>query len=176
MSLNTLPPTLEEAHALIEQLQWRVGQLEKQIYGPTSDRAPATEENLSKEQILMGLFPPAAEPPAASEVAVEGNAAQTEKEKAPRQRVMRTPAARELETVTQRLEPAEKVCPHCGKDKCEIGCEKSERFEYIPAKIIRHELIRPKLACPCGEGTVTIAPLPPPPWRKVIRAPGSSPR
>ena len=71
MSLKTLPPTLEEAHALIEQLQWRVNQLEKQFYGPTSDRAPSTEENLSKEQILMSLFPPPAEPPATSEVAVE---------------------------------------------------------------------------------------------------------
>ena len=96
MNLETLPSTLEEAHAMIEQLQWRVGQLEKQIYGPTSDRAPATEENLSKEQILMALFPPPAELPAASEVAVDGDSAQTEK--APRRRQMRTPAARELET------------------------------------------------------------------------------
>jgi transposase len=172
MNLQTLPPTLLEAHALIEQLQWPVGQLEKQIYGPTSDRAPATEENLSKEQILMALFPPPAEPPAASEVAVEGESARTEKEKAPRRRQMRTPAARALETVTERLEPAEKVCPHCGQDKCEIGCEKSERFEYIPAKIIRHEMIRPKLACPCGEGTVAIAPLPPTPVEKGYPGPG----
>jgi transposase len=53
------------------------------------------------------------------------------------------------------------VCPHCGQEKCEIGCEKSERFEYVPAKIVRHEIIRPKLACPCGEGGVSIAPMPP---------------
>lgn len=172
MNLKTLPPTLVEAHALIEQLQWRVGQLEKQLFGPTSDRAPSTEENLSKEQILMSLFPPPAEPPATSEVAVEGDGTQPEKEKAPRRRQMRTPAARELETVTERLEPAEKVCPHCGKDKCEIGCERSERFEYIPAKIIRHEMVRPKLACPCGQGTVAIAPLPPTPVEKGYPGPG----
>jgi transposase len=66
-----------------------------------------------------------------------------------------------LETVTERIEPAEPVCAHCGKTKCEIGCEKSERFEYVPAKIIRHEILRPKLACPCGQGAVSIAPLPP---------------
>jgi transposase len=66
-----------------------------------------------------------------------------------------------LETVTERMEPAETVCPHCGKTKCEIGCEKSERFEYVPAKVIRHEILRPKLACPCGQGGVSIAPLPP---------------
>jgi transposase len=73
----------------------------------------------------------------------------------------RQPAAKVLEIVTQRIEPEEKVCPHCGKTKCEIGCEKSGRFEYAPAKIIRHETLRPKLACPCGQGTVNIAPLPP---------------
>lgn len=169
MSPTTLPPTLEQAHAMIEQLQWRVQQLEKQIYGPTSDRALATE-TLSKEQILLSLFPPPAELPATSEVSVPE--ATGEVETTPRRRQRRTPAARELETVTQRLEPAEKVCPHCGKDKCEIGCEKSERFEYIPAKIVRHEIIRPKLACPCGQGTVSTAPLPPTPVDKGYPGPG----
>ena len=67
----TLPQSLPEAHALIEQLQWRVGQLEKQLYGPTSDRALSTE-TLSKEQILLSLFPPPAQPPAITEVAVAG--------------------------------------------------------------------------------------------------------
>jgi len=52
MSTNTLPATLDQAHAMIQQLQWRVRQLEKQVYGPTSDRAPSTE-TLSKEQILL---------------------------------------------------------------------------------------------------------------------------
>jgi transposase len=76
-------------------------------------------------------------------------------------RKRRQPAAKVLETVTERLEPKEKICPHCGQEKCEIGCEKSERYEYVPAKIIRHEILRPKLACPCGQAGVSIAPLPP---------------
>jgi transposase len=70
------------------------------------------------------------------------------------------------------LEPEEKVCPHCGKAKCEIGCEKSGRFDYIPAKIIRYEIIRPKLACPCGQGTVSIAPAPAAVIEKGLPAPG----
>ena len=82
-------------------------------------------------------------------------------EKPSEPRVRRQPAAKVLETVTERIEPEEKVCPHCGKSKCEIGCEKSERFEYIPAKIMRHQIERPKLACPCGQSGVSIAPLPP---------------
>jgi hypothetical protein len=49
-------------------------------------------------------------------------------------RVRRQPVAKVLETVTERLEPQEKLCPPGGKAKCEIGCEKSERFEYVPSE------------------------------------------
>jgi len=169
MNTETLPETLPAAHAMIQQLQWRVSQLEKQLFGPTSDRALSTE-TLSKEQILLSLFPPPAEPPATAEVVVEGLPASLDQVR-PRQPA-RTPTARVLETVSQRIEPEEKLCPHCGKAKCEIGCEKSERFEYIPAKIIRHEIVRPKLACPCGQGTVSIAPLPATPVEKGYPGPG----
>jgi transposase len=170
MSLTTtLPQSLEEAHAMIQQLQWQVSQLTKELYGCSSERAPSTE-TLSKEQILMSLFPPPAEPPAASDVAVEEPAGDSKDIK--RRRKPRNPVIGEVEKVTERIEPAEKVCPHCGKDKCEIGCERSERFEYVPAKIIRHEIIRPKLACPCGESGVAIAPLPPSPVERGYPGPG----
>jgi transposase len=152
MSASTLPNTLSAAHQLIAELQWRVQQLEKQLYGPSSERQPVSQ--LSKEQILLSLFPPAV-PAATQQVLVRLD----EKPSEPRPR--RQPTAKVLETVTERLEPSETVCPHCGKTKCEIGCEKSERFEYVPAKVVRHEILRPKLACPCGQGTVSIAPLPP---------------
>ena len=152
MNATTLPATLVAAHQIIEQLRWRVQQLEKELYGPSSERQ--AEARLSKEQILLSLFPPA-EPAATQQVLVRMD------EKPGEPRVRRQPAAKVLETVVERLEPQEKVCTHCGKAKCEIGCEKSERFEYVPAKIIRHETIRPKLACPCGQSGVSIAPLPP---------------
>lgn len=156
----SLPPPLPDAHALIhslhQQLQqalWRVRQLEKELFGPSSERHCA--ENFSKEQILLSLFPSSAVPVATQQVLVRIQ------EKPSEARVRRPPAAPVLETVSERIEPEETVCPHCGKTKCEIGCEKSERFEYVPAKIIRHEILRPKLACPCGESGVSIAPLPP---------------
>jgi transposase len=136
----------------LQQARWRVAQLEKQLYGPSSERRD--EQNLSKEQALLSLFPPA-EPAAVQQVLVPVQEPKSE------QRPRRQPAAKVLETVSERIEPKEKVCPHCGKDKCEIGHEKSERYEYVPAKIVRHEIIRPKLACPCGQAGVSIAPLPP---------------
>src|SRR5260370_835919 len=153
MNAATLPTTVEGTHQLIQELQWRVQQLEKELFGPSSERQ--TQAPLSKEQILLTLFPPPAQPAATQQVLVRLD------EKPAEPRVRRQPAARVLETVTERIESEEKVCPHCGKIKCEIGCEKSERFEYVSAKVIRHEILRPKLACPCGQGGVSIAPLPP---------------
>jgi transposase len=152
MNAAPLPTTLTAAHALITQLQWQVAQLQNELFGPSSERR--VEPTLSKEQILLLLFPAPASPAATESVLVAEN-----EEPAPRPR--RQPAATVLETVTERLEPAEKVCPHCGQPKCEIGCERSERFEYVPARIVRHEIVRPKLACRCGQGSVSIAPLPP---------------
>ena len=148
-----LPATLPEAHALIEQLHWRVSQLEKELFGPSSERQ--ADERLSREQVLLSLFPSPTEPAATQQVLVRVE------DKAAEPKPRRQPALKVLETITERIEPAEKICPHCGKTKCEIGCEKSERFEYVPAKVIRHEILRPKLACPCGESGVSIAPLPP---------------
>src|SRR5271170_1493876 len=148
-----LPATLPEAHALIEQLHWRVSQLEKELFGPSSERQ--ADERLSREQVLLSLFPSPTEPAATQQVLVRVE------DKAAEPKPRRQPALKVLETITERIEPAEKICPHCGKTKCEIGCEKSERFEYVPAKVIRHEILQPKLACPCGEGGVSVAPLPP---------------
>ncbi|PWU11443.1 MAG: hypothetical protein C5B50_23290 [Verrucomicrobia bacterium] len=142
--------------SLSDQLQqafWRIAQLEKQLYGPSSERR--VDENFSKEQTLLSLFPAPAEPAATQQVLVHSSEEKSEP------RVRRQPVAKVLEVVSERIEPEQKLCPHCGKAKCEIGCERSERFEYVPAKIIRHEIVRPKLACPCGQGGVSIAPLPP---------------
>lgn len=170
-----LPETLPAAHELIEalagrlqQAEWQIAQLRRSLFGPTSERVTPSE--FSKEQILMSLFPAPEPAPATQDVLEPENApASSSNEPA---RKPRQPALRELETVTQRIEPSETTCPHCGQAKCEIGCERTERFEYVPAKVIRHQIVRPKLACPCGQGTVTVAPLPPGPIDKGMPGPG----
>src|SRR5947209_6915545 len=88
----------------LQQARWRVAQLEKQLYGCSSERR-ADQSNLSKEQVLFSLFPPPAEGPATQDVLV--SAAQDKAEPGPR----RQPAIKVLETVTERIEPQEKVCP-----------------------------------------------------------------
>jgi transposase len=169
----TLPDQLPAAHALIENLHgqlqqahWQIDQLKRQLFGPSAD-ALAQPEPLAPEQNLLSLFPEPSAPPATEDVVLP----EAREKEAPK-RPARHPQPRIVETVIQRLEPEEKVCPHCGKDKCEIGCEKSERFDYIPAKIIRQEIHRPKLACACGEAGVSIAPLPPTPIEKGMASAG----
>lgn len=165
---SPLPADLQSAHALIRQLQWQVAQLKKQVFGPKADKIPAGE-NLSREQTLLNVFPAAAEAPATQDVVLPQSApGQVPEPKRP----PRNPQPKVVETVVERIEPEEKVCPHCGKAKCEIGCERSERYEYIPARIVRHEILRPKLACPCGQGTVAIASLPPAIIDKGLPGPG----
>lgn len=170
------PASLEEARAVIARLtqelqlaQWQIAQLKKRVFGVSSDKVPA-QESLSQEQGLLQIWPSAAEPPATQEVVLpqEPNSGAPAKPKRP----ARHPQPKVLETVVERLEPQEKVCPHCGQPKCEIGCERTERLEYVPAKIIRHEIVRPKLACRCGQGTVAIAPLPPSVIDKGLPGPG----
>ena len=152
---------------MITQLHWQVWQLKKQLYGPSADRAPEPESSAS-EQGLLSIFPPRSEPPATEEVVLP----ETPAEETKPARARRQPITGPVETVTTRLEPEEKTCPHCGKEKCEIGCERTERFEYIPARLIRQITERPKLACPCGQGVVSIAPLPPAPIEKGQPGPG----
>src|SRR5947208_14870808 len=72
---TTLPQisSLDQARGVVnslfdelQQARWRVAQLEKQLYGPSSERK--VEGALSKEQILLSLFPAPAQPAATQTV------------------------------------------------------------------------------------------------------------
>lgn len=75
-------------------------------------------------------------------------------------RTPRQPVAKDLEVVEERLEPEEKLCPHCGRERCVIREDSSEKYDFIPARLICRRTIRPVLACSsCKEGVVQ-APMP----------------
>src|SRR5437763_9070510 len=112
-SLDQARTVIAELFQTVQQLNWQVTQLKKELFGPSSERK--TQSTLSKEQVLLSLFPASAQPAATQEVLLPATPDKAE----PRAR--RQPAVKVLETVTQRIEPEEKVCPHCGKEKCEIG-------------------------------------------------------
>src|SRR5437016_6612367 len=119
---TTLPEitSVEQARSVVsslfhelQQARWQVAQLKKQLFGPSSERS--AESALSKEQVLLSLFPAPAQPAAIQEVVLPPT------EEGAEVRPRRQPAAKVLERVIERIEPKEKVCAHCGKDKCEIG-------------------------------------------------------
>src|SRR5260370_8213915 len=117
MNAATLPTTVEGTHQLIQELQWRVQQLEKELFGPSSERQ--TQAPLSKEQILLTLFPPPAQPAATQQVLVRLD------EKPAEPRVRRQPAARGLETGTGLTQSQQKTPPPHTKIKTQNTSQKT---------------------------------------------------
>ena len=89
-----------------------------------------------------------------------------------RPRTPRHPLPEKLERIETRLEPKEKTCPVCGRERWVIGEEVTEELELIPARFVVRRIVRPKMACPCGCSGVTIAPLPARPIDKGNAGPG----
>jgi transposase len=75
------------------------------------------------------------------------------------------------EQIIHDLLPEQKICS-CGHSLHQIGEEKSEQLEYIPAKIKVIEHLRLKYACRSCEGGVKTAVLPKQPIPKSIATPG----
>ncbi|MEN8184861.1 MAG: IS66 family transposase [Myxococcota bacterium] len=73
--------------------------------------------------------------------------------------------------VVHDLPEEEKVCTRDGSRLVEIGRERSEQLEIIPAKLRRVRHIRPKYACPTCKQGVKVAPVPPQPIPKSIASP-----
>ena len=61
------------------------------------------------------------------------------------------------------LEPADKVCGACQVAGRNIGEEVTTEYEYMAAKLVCKETVRPKYAhaCACAAAAISIAPLPP---------------
>jgi transposase len=84
----------------------------------------------------------------------------------------RPPAHLRREPRRYELTEAERRCPECGQDRCEIGVETTEQYDYKPAEVfvISHRQV--KYACPCCEGCVTSAAKPPQPIDRGLPGPG----
>src|ERR1044071_5291602 len=102
-----LPDQLPAAHSLIQKLhfdlqqaQWKIQQLEKKLYGPSSDRVPPPQP-VPQEQGLWTIFPQPADPPATEHVILPEEKADPNEPKRP----ARNPQPRVVETITERIEP-----------------------------------------------------------------------
>jgi transposase len=137
----------------------QIAELKRELFGPKADRlTPEQEDQL--QAVIHDMETETQRPtPDAGEVLEEED--QPALKAAPPRRRMRHPLPADLETETITIEPECIACPGCGKMPIHIGQEVTEEIDRIPARLIRRLTIRPKYACPCGDASVAIAPLPP---------------
>lgn len=116
-------------------------------------------------QVAGDLQEQAQRPPALSQDVLEPDLSPKEKEKLkrpPRRQRHPLPTV-ELEVQRVVLEPEDTVCGTCHKPGRKIGEEVTTEYEYVAARLICKETVRPKYAheCPCAPGPISIAALPP---------------
>jgi len=148
---------LAEAQAIIAELK-------RELFGAKADKL--TEE---QEEQLTQLLADAQEqnqrpPPLSREVLEEALAQErAEQRQRAKQRTRRHLPPVQLEKRETVLQPDDRICPTSGQERKRMGQEVTTEYDYVPAKLIIHEIVRPKYgSCgkPCCQG-VTIAPLPP---------------
>lgn len=148
----------EGLQAQLREAQEELAELRRQLFGTKADRLDA-EEKQALQIVSEDLLEQAQRDPAPGADILEDE--DTTAGQRPR-RARRHPMPDHLERREEVLEPGGvPACGHCGGQPGRIGEETSEEYEYVPARLVVHRLVRPKYACRCGDGPVRIAPMPP---------------
>lgn len=161
--LARLQQEATERDQLLAEARAYIAQLKRQLFGPKADHLnPEQEEQL--RQLTGELQEQAQRPPPLSQDVLQPDPPARDKEKVKKEpRRPRRPAL-PVQVEIQRvvLEPDDKVCGVCQREGRRIGQETTTEYEYIPAKLVCVETVRPKYAreCACGAPGITIAPLP----------------
>ncbi len=154
---------LARKEQLLAEARDYIAELKRQLFGPKADKlSPEQEEQV--RQVTGDLQEQAQRPSPVSREVLEPDLSAKDKAKLkrePRRRRHPTPVQLEVQQVV--LEPEDKDCGLCHREGRRIGQETTTEYEYIPAKLICKETIRPKYVpdCHCGPKGVRIAPLPP---------------
>ena len=143
----------------IAEAEAQIAELKRELFGPKADRlTPEEEDQLNQVIEDMQAEAERSAPDSDQVLTEEESPKQNQRQRTPRKRHP-LPVHLEIETVT--IEPAVAPCPCCGKMPDYIGEEVTEEIDFIPARLIRRRIVRPKYACRCGEAGVAVAPLPP---------------
>jgi transposase len=147
-----------------EQLERRLDQLLRHLYGPHSEQRSAGPTLFDDCATPVADAPPPPPPlePVTSTAPPQQNGHGRRK----------LPADLPRQRIEHDLSEAEKVCPCCAAPRVKIGEEISERLDYTPSQLQVIEHVRPKYLCRKCQGEIAIAPLPPEPIAKAIAAPG----
>lgn len=170
-TLEQLPDDPEALKKLILRLQGKIHFLEEQFrlarhkqFAASTEASSGQGELFNEAEESMDSEPK--EPESCKEIRYT------------RQKPKRNPLPKDLprEEILHDLSDAEKVCPCCQGDLHQIGKERSEQLEYIPAQLKVLEHIRPKYACRHCEKhntqtPIVIAPVPASPIPKSIATP-----
>lgn len=159
-----LQEQLAQKEQLLAEARAYIAELRRQLFGPKADTLTAEQEEQLR-QAAGDLQEQARRPPPVSQDVLEPDRPDPDKETLKAQRRARRhplPAV-PLEVQQVVLEPQHKVCGTCQQPGVEIGREVTTEYEYVPAKLICKETVRPKYAhrCMCAAEAVSIAPLPP---------------
>jgi transposase len=166
--IGELLTALQHKDQRVAQLEHRLDQLLRRVYGQKSER-------LDPAQLLLFLPEAAAAPLATESAATAENAAPGEtvvvnRKKGHGRRAL--PAHLPRMRHEHDLTDAEKLCPCCHAPRTRIGEDISEQLDYVPASLFVIQHVHPKYACArCREGVVS-APKPAQPIEKGLPGPG----
>jgi hypothetical protein len=153
---------LAEKEQLLAEARAYIAELKRQLFGPKADKlTPEQEEQL--RQLAGDVQEQAQRPAPLGREVLDLEVLPEEEQRSPRPRRHLRPAV-QLEVRREVLEPGDKICGHCHRERPCIGQEVSTEYDYQRAKLVAHETVRPKYGqCKCGGGQrgVAIAPLPP---------------
>lgn len=163
---QALSKTCESLRDEYQMAKWRIDGLLKKMYGRSSEklpvdlpRLPGFDEEASQEDACASADH---EPQPLGHEEPETIEEQPTPKKKKRRGHGRgkLPAHLERREHTVDVDPSEKTCTCCGREKHHIGDVRSERLDYQPAKVFVEVEVRPKYACRCEGSTVTIAEKP----------------
>jgi len=163
-ALRQQEQALLEQQQLLAEARAQIAELKRQLFGPKADKlTPEQEEQL--RQVAGELQEHAQRPPPVSQEVLEPGRLPQDQEKLQRELRRRRHPLPPVQLEVQRvvLEPDDKVCGTCQVPGRKIGEEVTTEYEYVAAKLICKETVRPKYAhaCACAPAAVSIAPLPP---------------
>ena len=148
----------------LAEAQGIIADLKRELFGAKSDKLSEEQEEQLR-QLLGEVQEQSQRPAPLSQEVLEATLTQERADQ--RQRAKERPRRHlppvELEKQQVILEPEDKLCPASGQERPRIGQEVTTEYDYVPAKLIIRQIVRPKYGgCqkPCCQG-VAIAPLPP---------------
>jgi transposase len=164
---HQLVQTQEELALRAQQLaeaQAIIADLKRELFGAKSDKLNEEQEEQLRQLVGDAQEQSQRTAPLSQEVLQDALAQERadQRQRAKERRRRHLPPV-ELEKQQVILEPQDKLCPTSGQPRPRIGQEVTTEYDYLPAKLIIRQIVRPKYgACqkPCCQG-VAIAPLPP---------------